>query len=298
MFSANIHNIMKRISFYNSLLLIIAVTVFAACQGKTAQKPDPVQVMTFNIRLDVSSDSLNSWPYRKAGAAHLIAYYAPDLLGMQEVLPNQLADLKQALPQYTALGVGRDDGKTAGEYCPVFFNTARFELLKHGDFSLSEQPETFGVKGWDAECNRVCTWVLLKDKITGNQVAYFNTHLDHIGTVARREGVRLVMQKMQELAPGVPAILTGDFNCGPEEEPSQVLEEGGMKSAWKAAGIAYGPSWSFHDFGRLPLAERPLLDYVYVTPQIDVARCRVIQDTPDEGYYSDHNPVLAEINLK
>ena len=106
------------------------------------------------------------------------------------------------------------------------------------------------------------------------------------------------MQKMQELAPGVPAILTGDFNCGPEEEPSQVLEEGGMKSAWKAAGIAYGPSWSFHDFGRLPLAERPLLDYVYVTPQIDVARCRVIQDTPDEGYYSDHNPVLAEINLK
>ena len=218
---------------------------------------------------------------------------------MQEVLPNQLADLKQALPQYTAIGVGRDDGKTAGEYCPVFFNIERFELLKHGDFSLSEQPETFGVKGWDAECNRVCTWALLKDKVNGGQVAYFNTHLDHIGTVARREGVRLVMQKMQELAPGVPAILTGDFNCGPEEEPSRVLEEGGMKNAQKVADITYGPSWSFHDFGRLPLAERPLLDYVYVTPQVEVARCRVIQDTPDGGgYYSDHNPVLVEIKSK
>ena len=290
---------MTRISFIKYSLLAAIVAVLGACQGKTAQKPEPLQVMTFNIRLDVASDSLNSWPYRKANVAQLISYYAPDLLGMQEVLPNQLADLEQALPQYTALGVGRDDGKAAGEYCPVFFNTARFELLKHGDFSLSEQPETFGVKGWDAECNRVCTWAVLKDKLSGGQVAYFNTHLDHIGTTARREGVRLVMQKMQELAPGVPAILTGDFNCGPEEEPSQVLETGGMKNALKVAGISYGPTWSFHDFGRVPLAERPLLDYVYVTPQIDVARCRVIQDTPaGGGYYSDHNPVLAEVTCR
>ena len=225
---------MKRISFIHSLLLVAAISVLGACQSKTAQKPEPLQVMTFNIRLDVSSDSLNSWPYRKAGAAQLISYYAPDLLGMQEVLPNQLADLKQALPQYTAIGVGRDDGKTAGEYCPVFFNIERFELLKHGDFSLSEQPETFGVKGWDAECNRVCTWALLKDKVNGGQVAYFNTHLDHIGTVARREGVRLVMQ--------VP---------GPGRRRHEECTEGGRHHLWPF--VEFPRLWPIA-VGRTPVA--------------------------------------------
>lgn len=286
---------MKCKVFFNGLLFAAIVLLLGSCQEKTASRQEPVQVMTFNIRLDTPADSLNNWAYRKAGVAHLISYYAPDLLGMQEVLPNQMDDLKQFLPQYTALGVGRDDGKEAGEHSPIFFLTERFELLEHGDFALSEYPDTFGVKGWDASYNRVCTWAILKDKTDGSRVAYFNTHLDNDGVVARREGVRLIMRKMQELAPGIPAILTGDFNCGLGEEPSKVLQESGMKNASDIASVTYGPSWSYHDFGRLPQAERPLLDYVYVTPNIQIARYRVVQDTPDTGYYSDHNPVLVEI---
>lgn len=279
-----------------SLFLLAAVLTLASCQKRAgAGGQEPLQVMTFNIRLDAPTDSLNNWKFRKDNVARLVTYYRPDLLGMQEVLPNQLADLRQALPQYTSLGVGRDDGKEAGEHCPIFFNTDRFELLEHGDFALSEQPETFGVKGWDASYNRVCTWAVLLDKKSHLRVAYFNTHLDNDGVTARREGIRLILKRMRELAPDATAVLTGDFNCGPDEEPSQILASEGMKNAATAAAVSYGPSWSFHDFGRLPLSERPLLDYVYVTPQVEVIRYRVIQDTPEEGYYSDHNPVLVEI---
>ena len=280
------------------LTLASALLLLSSCGTKTSDAPQSVNVMTFNIRLDTESDSLNAWPHRRAEVGRMLGYYAPDLLGMQEVLPNQLADLKQGLPQYTAIGVGREDGKDTGEYSPVFFRTDRFELLKQGTFSLSEQPDSFGIKGWDAACNRIATWVILRDKLTDRQLAYFNTHLDHIGVTARREGIRLILQKMKELAPGLPTILTGDFNCLPTDEPSQILEAAGMQNASKAAAIAYGPTWSFHDFGRIPVEERPLLDYIYVNGNTQVTRYRNIQDTPENGYYSDHNPVMAEISIQ
>lgn len=120
--------------------------------------------MTFNIRLDAPSDSANNWKYRKENVYQMITYYHPDLLGMQEVCHNQMEDLKQGLPQYTALGVGRDDGKEAGEYCPIFFNPNRFTLLKSGNFALSEHPDSIGIKGWDASYNRITTWAILKEK--------------------------------------------------------------------------------------------------------------------------------------
>lgn len=278
-----------------SLFLLAALLTLASCQKKAGTGKEPLQVMTFNIRLDASTDSLNSWKFRKDNVARLVTYYRPDLLGMQEVLPGQLADLRQALPQYASVGVGRDDGKAAGEHCPIFFSRARFDLLEHGDFALSEHPEIFGVKGWDASYNRICTWAILLDKRNNERVAYFNTHLDNDGVRARREGIRLILERMSGLDSGATAILTGDFNCGPDEEPSRILASGGMQDAATAAAVCYGPSWSFHDFGRIPLAGRPLLDYVYVEPQAEVIRYRVIQDTPEEGYYSDHNPVLVEI---
>ena len=116
--------------FVNSVLVVFALLV-ASC-GK--QPEAKVEVMSFNIRLDHVADSMNNWKYRKDNAAQMIAYYAQDIVGMQEVVKNQLDDLKERLPQYTALGVGRADGKEKGEYCSLFYKTVRFELLKNGDF--------------------------------------------------------------------------------------------------------------------------------------------------------------------
>ena len=151
---------------YTTLLLCFcSILLLGSCKSQpSAQNGQPLEVMTFNVRLDIPSDSVNNWNYRKGDACRMIAYYSPDLLGMQEVLHNQMEDLKRGLPQYTALGVGRDDGKEAGEYCPIFFRTDRFTLVEYGNFSLSEQPETIGIKGWDASYNRVTTWAILQEK--------------------------------------------------------------------------------------------------------------------------------------
>ena len=172
--------------FINSVLVVFALLV-ASCGRQPEAK---VEVMSFNIRLDHVADSMNNWKYRKDHAAQMIAYYAPDIIGMQEVVKNQLDDLKERLPQYTALGVGRADGEEKGEYCSLFYKTDRFELLKSGNFGLSETPDSIGKKGWDAACERIVTWAVLKDKVSGREIAAFNTHFDHVGKVARREKCR------------------------------------------------------------------------------------------------------------
>ena len=286
---------MKYTTFF---LCACSILLLGSCKKQPVQNEQPLEVMTFNIRLDAPSDSANNWKYRKDNACKMIAYYQPDLLGMQEVCHNQMEDLKQGLSQYTALGVGRDDGKEAGEYCPVFFKTDRFTLVEYGNFSLSEHPDTIGIKGWDASYNRVTTWAVLQEKSNGKKFVYFNTHLDNDGKIARKEGVQLILNKIKEIAPDVPAIITGDFNCEPDEEPLQILEKGGMQNTSETAGITYGPSWSFHDFGRIPLDERVLIDYVFVTDGAKVNRYRVIQDAPENGFLSDHCPVLVNLTLQ
>ena len=184
-----------------ALLVVVSVEAFAQ-----------ISVMTFNIRLDASVDGPNVWANRKAAVCEMLHYYSPDLLGLQEVCPNQMEDLKAGLPDYEALGVGRDDGKHMGEHSPVFFKKSRYKLIKHGDFSLSETPEVFGTKGWDASYNRVCSWAILKDLKSGKKIAFFNTHLDNDGQVARREGIRLILNRIKEYAPGMPAIITARWS--------------------------------------------------------------------------------------
>ena len=233
--------------------VVMAALLVMVVMGGFAQ----TSVMTFNIRLDASVDGANVWANRKAAVCDMLHYYSPDLLGMQEVCPNQMDDLKAALPEYEALGVGREDGKHAGEHSPVFFKKSRYKLIKHGDFSLSETPEVFGKKGWDASYNRVCSWAILKDLKSGKKIAFFNTHLDNDGQVARREGIRLILNRIKEYAPGLPAIITADYNCSDGEAPFTVLRENGMSNVRDIAPIVYGPSYSWHDYGRLAVSEWP-----------------------------------------
>lgn len=290
---------MKHIESYKYLLFyVFGLLLLAGCESRSAQNEQPLAVMTFNVRLDAPSDSVNNWKYRKDNVCKMITYYQPDLLGMQEVRHNQMEDLKKGLPQYTALGVGRDDGKEEGEYCPVFFRTDHFTLVDYGNFSLSEHPETIGIKGWDASYNRITTWVILKEKSSGKKIVYFNTHLDNDGKIARKEGVQLILKKIKEVASDLPAIITGDFNCEPDEEPLQMLERSGMQNTSKTAAIVYGPSWSYHDFYRLTPDKRVLIDYVFVTGDAKVDRYRVVQDKPDNGFLSDHCPVLVDLMLQ
>lgn len=280
------------------LLLLAQVLVMIKAQAPANQ----INVMTYNIRMDNAGDGNNQWKFRKDLAANVVKFYEADLIGMQEVLHNQLIDLTSRLSDYGYIGVGREDGKTKGEYACIFYNKKRFKVLDSGNFWLSENCDAIGKKGWDAACERVATWGIFEDKQSGKRIFMLNTHLDHIGKVARHEGALLVINKVKELSRSYPVIVTGDFNAVPSDDPIQVLtnspEGYSLTDSRSVSSFVYGPAWSFHNFGRLPLAERKLIDYIFIKGNIKVTRYGVLTETLNELYPSDHSPVLSSLIIQ
>ncbi len=274
------------------LIYLLAAVAFTACGSATS-----LSVMTFNMRYDNPEDGENNWRFRRERVAEVIKAQDVDVLGTQELLSNQFDDLSGLLTGYQGVGVGRLDGAESGEYCAVFFKKERFTLLDSGTFWLSETPEVVGSLGWDGACERIATWVVLRDR-DGRELFFIDTHLDHVGQVARDEGVSLLMKRIETLSGGRPVILTGDFNSEPESSVvAHVQKDGVLRDAKAIAAQRSGTDWSFSDFGRIPEAERPLLDYIFVSGDIEAVRYEVLPDTFDGGYVSDHAPVMAVVKI-
>lgn len=287
---------MKRI-----LLLFVAVLLSANVLFAQRAKNE-MNVMSFNIRMDTPNDKENQWTYRKDLAANVIKFYDVDIFGAQEVLHHQLTDLLERLPGYTYVGVGREDGKTKGEYSPIFFKKDRFTVEDSGNFWLAEDMNAIGKKGWDAACERVATWAILKDKVSGKKFFFLNTHLDHIGKVARHEGASLVLEQVKVKGKNLPSIVTGDFNAAPEDEPIQVLTNASdsrhLTHTRTIAPLRYGPEWTFHDYGRIPFDKREWIDYIFVKGNIKVLSHGVLTETLNHLYPSDHCPVISTLLIQ
>ena len=274
------------------LIYLLAAVAFTACGSATS-----LSVMTFNMRYDNPEDGQNNWRFRRERIAGVIKAQEVDVLGTQELLSNQFNDLSGLLTGYQGVGVGRLDGAESGEYCAVFFRKDRFTLLDSGTFWLSETPEVVGPLGWDGACERIATWVVLRDR-DGREFFFIDTHLDHVGQVARDEGVSLLMKRIETLSGGRPVILTGDFNSEPGSSVvAHVQKDGVLRDAKAIAAQRSGTDWSFSDFGQIPEAERPLLDYIFVSGDIEAVRYEVLPDTFDGGYVSDHAPVMAVVKI-
>jgi endonuclease/exonuclease/phosphatase family metal-dependent hydrolase len=277
---------------YISLLLLAGLL---SC----ASKPLPLNVMTFNIRNDNPGDGLNNWQYRKDVAADAIKACDVDLLGTQEVLHNQLNDLKERLPQYTAIGAGRADGKEGGEYGAIFYKKNKFREEQSGNFWLSETPEIAGSKGWDGACERIATWAILKEKNTGKRLFFINTHLDHVGTVARREGVKLLLERAKTLSEGLPIIITGDFNASPESEViRQVLADGAFFDTRLLAPTLPEMNGTYHGFGEVPPQKQKIIDYIFITGNVDVNKYAPVTEKRENIFLSDHIPIVVNITIK
>lgn len=287
---------MKSISLCIWLCLSI---ISIAATGK--DKKQTIRVMSFNIRMDTDKDGLNRWSNRKDYACDMIRFHHPDLIGAQEVLHHQLQDICQRLPEYEAVGVGREDGKEKGEYSAVFFRKDRFCLLGQQTFWLSENPEAIGKKGWDAACERVVTWVKLQDKKSKKIFYFFNTHFDHVGQVARRESCKLLKSKIREIAGDAPVIVSGDFNSSPASGVILALTDTTTSDylidSRSVAAFRYGPEFSFHDYGKLAPERRTILDYIFVKHTGRVLQSAILTDTRGELFVSDHYPLLSVIEL-
>lgn len=254
-------------------------------------------VGTFNIRYDNPRDSGNLWVDRKAYVASLIRFHDFDVFGTQEGLKHQLDDIQQQLPQYERYGIGRDDGATKGEYSAIFYKKEKFTLLKSGDFWLSETPDKPGF-GWDARINRICSWVQLKDKTSGQSFFCFNVHFDHQGMMARKESSKLLLSKMQSISGKDPVILTGDFNGDHTTEWYQTLANSGIiKDSFREVQYPYVNNGSFQNFGR-NFNTNDIIDHIFISSHFNTKRWGVLTDSYSGKFPSDHFPILTELHWK
>lgn len=268
---------------------LLAIFVFA----------QDLNVMSFNIRLHTAADSLNAWPYRKDNVAAQIFFHDVHLLGVQEALHNQMVDLKERLPQYKFVGVGRDDGKEKGEYSAIFYDTTRLQALRSGTFWLSQTPDVPGSKSWDAAITRIVSWAQFRDKANGKMFYGFNTHFDHIGKEARRESAKLLLQKVASIAGQSPVVVTGDFNAKPEDEPIKVITDKTsplhlVDAKTISATPHYGPVGTFNGFGPKERDNLPI-DYIFLKGPWKVKKHATLSQTWGGRFASDHFAVLAVI---
>lgn len=282
---------MKRI-----LLILLAVLPLMA----VAKPKSNVRWCTFNIRLIQADDTREGfgWDIRKTHVTQYILDNDMDIIGMQEVTHPQLVYLLENLEGYDYIGVGRSDGKTKGEYTPVFYKKDKYDLLDSGNFWLSETPDVPGSKGWDAQIERVATWGKFKDKATGKIFMAVNTHFDHIGREARRQSALLIIDKIRQIVGKRPAVVTGDFNITDKDEAYTTMTTNKfvLRDAFKISPSHGGVTYSFHNYTRIEEANRNKIDFIFVTPNMDVIRTGIPKPT-NEYTISDHCPHWADLQF-
>jgi endonuclease/exonuclease/phosphatase family metal-dependent hydrolase len=259
-------------------------------------KAQSLKIATFNIRYANQSDTGNLWVNRAPVVANLIRFHDFDVFGIQEGLKHQLDDMSMALPQYTRYGVGRDDGKEGGEHSAIYYLKDKYTLVDKGDFWLSETPDQPG-KGWDATCcNRICSWVYLKDIKTKKMFYVFNVHFDHQGKLARIESGKLMIQKIKEIAGNKPVVLTGDFNGDRDSEWYKTIASSDiLQDAYSKVKYPYQNNSSSNGF-RTPRGMR-VIDHIFMSKQFAVKKWGILTDTYFGKFPSDHFPVVTVLEL-
>ena len=274
------------------VVLFLILLMFSCSSERKSYK-----IMTYNIRYDNTNDGENQWSKRKEFLSNQIAFYSPNIFGIQEGLNHQVQYLDSVFNNYNYIGVGRDDGKTKGEYSAIFYNNEKFEVLNEGTFWLSDTPDEISV-GWDASMERICTYGLFKNNVTNEQFFVFNTHFDHIGNMARVNSAALILKKTVEFNPkNLPVIVMGDFNLTPDTEPIQLLSKELNDTKRVSVSKPFGPIGTFNGFKfDKPISNR--IDYIFTSKQgVEVLKYAVLSDSKDCKYPSDHLPVFIELTF-
>lgn len=286
---------MKRIHNLITILLLSFLTAAFAYGSRKDKNSNSVIIITYNIRMNTPADGENAWPLRKEKVSGLLRFHKADIFNVQEALPEQMDDLSAFFPDFDHVGVGRDDGKRAGEHMAIFYRRDRFQKIDDGMFWLSETPDRPGL-GWDAACNRTVTWIKLKDNFTGKTFYVFDTHFDHRGVKAREESAKMIITKIKEInRENLPLILTGDLNLEKNTSPVQLILSYLDDAMDVTLAPHYGPMATSGGFEVKVLQRK--IDYIFVNKKITVLRHGHLSDSFGLFYPSDHLPVLAEVRI-
>lgn len=280
-------------NIYRACLFAVSL-LFLPTADANAGSPE-LQVVSYNIRLFNPRDGADHWPNRADAVTKFIARW--DVIGLQEVTPEQFVELRKRLgDEFGSYGLGRDDGKSRGESAAVFFRKSRVEVLSEDTFWLCENSQQPGKLGWDAACPRTVTWMRLKDKKSGNSFYFANTHFDHRGSQARENSAKMIVEKIGELDESEPVIVVGDFNCPPKSKPYETLVANTLSDA-RVSGekTVEGPKSTWNGFREIIPGR--IIDHIFVSPSVNVTEFQIHNPKTDsERFASDHLPVRIAVS--
>ena len=257
----------------------------------------PLRVMTFNLRY-ASPKPPNSWPERRPVMRNCIRRVTPDLIGTQEGLYGQLKDLAADLPEYEWIGLGREGG-SRGEFMAVFYLRSRFEPLAFDHFWLSDTPTVVGSSTWGNTNRRMATWVRFRERESGREFFFWNTHLDNDIELARQKGAALIVERVNQLKSDLPVVLTGDFNsvAGAGKAYEILVQNGGFVDTFPLARERENEKMStFHGY-RKPADRAERIDWILTRGPVTVDKSSIVIYSENGQYPSDHFPVVAWLAL-
>ena len=251
-----------------------------------------LHVGTFNVRWANPGDGEHQWELRRTRLFTLLNEWNPDVLGLQEPRAAQLDDLRQALPEYDSVAVGRDDGERAGEFCPIFYHRERFECIGSSTFWFSETPDVPGSQSWNSSHPRICTWTELKERGNGETFRVYNLHWDHESQAARENSALLLRGILRTVAG--PFIVLGDFNAHADNPAVVHLLQPGPRVLQSALSpTQQREPGTFHGFTGTPT--EPPIDHLLLSPEWKVLKADVLYGDGRSPFPSDHFPVAATL---
>lgn len=284
-------------NFRRLWIMILATTSVSSMEATAAQ---PVRVMSFNIRYITPGDTGNrTWLARRDQVGTVIREDNPDVVGLQEAFRTMLDDIAMRVPGYEEVGVGREDGKTRGEYAAILVRKDRMSVMDSGNFWLSDTPEVPGSATWQNRVTRICTWAKLLDRANNSELYVYNCHLDHESQEAREKGLALIMAHATATQSRGPFILTGDFNADEDNTALTRLKEHPLApvDVWRSANreVPLTESGTFHEFAGEKSGGK--IDYIFVSPPVRVIESSIIHRNEDGIYPSDHFPLRATVEF-
>jgi len=294
--------IIHRFPNYCSCLLLAAAYCLGGSAARAAETvpadTNTLCVATFNLRY-ASTNPPNAWPQRRPVMRDALRQLAPDVIGTQEGVYPQLKELAADLPEFEWLGLGRDGG-SQGEFMAVFYRRDRLEPRAFDHFWLSDTPAVMASVTWGHTCRRMVTWVRFRDRRTGGEFYFWNTHLDHESEPARQQGAALIRDRVAALKTRLPVLLVGDFNCaaGNSKAWETLVNRDGFQDTWTLAKERVHETLnSFHGY-RPPVQDSVRIDWILARGAVGVDKTEIITHARGGQYPSDHFPVAAWLRLE
>ncbi len=284
--------------YLNTLVLLTATTLLAPA-GSEAADGLQVKLLSFNIRYGTANDGDNAWPHRQEMVCDLIRDEAPDFCGLQEALRYQTDVILEAVPEYEEYGVGREDGKTKGEYSSILYRKDRWRLDRGNTVWLSDTPTLPGSTSWGNAISRIVTWGRFVEKKTGRGIFVFNTHFDHRSQPSREKSAEFIAALIAREAGDAPVVLMGDFNAG-EQNPAITRlkrQEGagaiGLVDTFRVIHPDARNAGTFNGFEGRTDGEK--IDFIFSDRSAKIMSAEILNTNRDSRYPSDHFPVNAEL---